>query len=65
MPAYKILCKVSSMPPDFIGAYTKYAHDEASALDCLAKKNSSYSKKTNTAVDSKGNTLTVISIEEI
>lgn len=53
------------MPPSFVGKYTKYAHDEASALDCLAKKNASYSKKTNTAVDSKGNTLTVISIEAI
>jgi hypothetical protein len=65
MPCYRIHAKVSSMPSDFVGAYTKYAHDEAAALDCLAKKNASYSKKTNTAVDSKGNTLTVISIEAI
>ena len=53
------------MPSDFTGVYTKFAHDEAAALDCLAKKNSSYSKKTNTATDSKGNILTVISIEAI
>lgn len=53
------------MPPEYVGVYTKYAPSEADALDCLAKKGASYSKKTKTAVDSKGNTLTVISIEVI
>jgi len=53
------------MPSDFVGRYTKYAHDEAAALDCLARKNSNYSKKTNSAVDSKGNTLTVLDIKKI
>ena len=53
------------MRPSYVGRSIKYAHSEADALDCLAKKNASYSKKTNTAIDSKGNTLTVISIEQI
>ena len=65
MPCYRISYNHSAMKPDYIGVTLKYAHSEADALDCLAKKNASYSKKTKKAIDSKGNTLTVISIEQI
>ena len=65
MPAFRITFSHSHMKPSFVGSAIKYAHSEADALDCLARKNSSYSKKTKTAVDSRGNTLTVLSIEQI
>jgi hypothetical protein len=65
MPAYSIKYHHSAMCPEYIGVAIKYAHTETEALDCLAKKGASYSKKLNQAVDSKSNVLTIISINQI
>lgn len=65
MPCFKIRYKHSAMRPDYIGTALKFAHDKEAALDCMARKGSGYSKKTNSVVDSKGNALTIIDIQKI
>ena len=52
------------MSPDYIGTAVKWANTPREALDCMAKKSGKYSKKTKTVVDSKENTLTILSIHE-
>jgi hypothetical protein len=64
MSCYRIKYKHSARRPDYVGTALKFAHDKDAALDCMARKGSSYSKKTNLVVDSKGNVLTIIDIHE-